>query len=129
MRVGQRVGPFDIEKELGSGAMGSVYLARHRDTRKLVAIKVMLAGSGGNKTALARFQREAAVLKQLHHPNIVRFYAAGDFDGAPFYAMEYIRGEPLDHMLQRGGRLTWEKVVELGKQICAALKHAHDQGI
>jgi eukaryotic-like serine/threonine-protein kinase len=129
MQVGQRVGPFDIEKQLGSGAMGSVYRARYRKTGDRVAIKVMLAGLGGNETALARFQREASVLKQLHHPNIVRFYAAGDFEGAPFYAMEYIQGEPLDRLLERGGRLTWEKVVELGKQVCAALKHAHDQGI
>jgi eukaryotic-like serine/threonine-protein kinase len=129
MQVGQRVGPFDIEKQLGSGAMGSVYRARYRKTGDRVAIKVMLAGLGGNEGALARFHREASVLKQLHHPNIVRFYAAGDFEGAPFYAMEYIQGEPLDRMLERGGRLTWEKVVELGKQICAALKHAHDKGI
>ena len=129
MKIGQRVGPFDIDKELGSGAMGTVYRAKYRKTGQYVAIKVMLAGAGGNKTALARFEREASVLKQFHHPNIVRFYAAGDYDGAPFYAMEYIQGEPLDRMLQRGGRLTWEKVVEIGKQVCAALKHAHDQGV
>src|ERR1700756_4334874 len=126
MQVGQRVGPFDIEKELGSGAMGTVYRATYRKTGQRVAIKVMMAGMGGNATALARFQREAAVLKQLRHPNIVRYYATGDFEGAPFYAMEYIEGEPLDNMLERVGRLPWEQVVEIGKQVCAALRHAHD---
>jgi serine/threonine-protein kinase len=129
MRVGQRVGPFEIDRELGSGAMGSVYRALHAQTGKHVAIKIIAPGLGANETALARFEREAAVLKQLHHPNIVRLYATGRFQGTPFYAMEYIEGESLDRAMQRRGRLTWEEVVELGKQICAALQHAHEQGI
>src|SRR5207244_7036811 len=65
----------------------------------------------------------------LNHKNIVRFYIASQFQGTPYYAMEYVEGEPLDAALQRRGRLTWEEVVDLGKQICAALQHAHDQGI
>jgi serine/threonine-protein kinase len=129
MLVGQRVGPFDIEKQLGSGAMGSVYRARYRKTGQRVAVKVMAPGLGANETALKRFEREAEVLKQLHHRNIVRFYAASQFQGAPYYAMEYIEGESLDHVLARRERLTWEEVVELGKQIGAALQHAHEQGI
>src|SRR5438132_12136996 len=129
MRVGQRVGPFEVEKQLGGGAMGSVYRARYCKTGQKVALKVMLAGLGGNETALARFEREAKVLKQLSHRNIVRFYIASQHQGTPYYAMEYVEGEPLDAALQRKGRLTWEKIVDLGKQVCAALQHAHDQGI
>jgi serine/threonine-protein kinase len=129
MLVGQRVGPFDVEKQLGSGAMGAVYQARYRKTGQRVALKVMAPGMGGNETALARFEREAEVLKQLNHPNIVRFYIASQFQGAPYYAMEYIEGESLDHILQRRERLTWEEVVELGRQICSALQHAHHHGI
>jgi serine/threonine protein kinase len=129
MLVGQRVGPFDVEKQLGSGAMGAVYRARYRKTGQRVALKVMAPGLGDNGTALARFEREAEVLKQLNHPNIVRFYVASQFQGSPYYAMEYIEGESLDHVLQRRGRLTWEEVVELGRQICSALQHAHHQGI
>jgi predicted Ser/Thr protein kinase len=129
MLVGQRVGPFEIEKQLGSGAMGSVYRARYVKTGQKVALKLMAPGLGGNETALARFEREGEVLKQLNHPNVVRFYVASQFQGTPYYAMEYIEGESLDQVLERRGRLTWEEVVELGKQICAALQHAHEQGI
>jgi predicted Ser/Thr protein kinase len=129
MLLGQRMGPFEVEKQLGSGAMGAVYLARYSKTGQRVALKVMVPGLGGNETALARFEREAQVLKQLNHPNIVRFYVASQFQGTRYYAMEYIEGESLDHVLQRRSRLAWEEVVELGRQMCAALQHAHHQGI
>jgi serine/threonine-protein kinase len=129
MQAGERVGPFDIEKRIGSGAMGAVYRARYRKTGQHVAIKVMASGLDGNATALARFEREAEVLKQLNHRNIVRFFVASQYQGSPYYAMEFIEGEPLDRILHRRGRVTWEEVVEVGKQICAALQHAHDQGI
>src|SRR5439155_14271796 len=128
MLVGQRVGPFEIEKQLGSGAMGTVYRARYKSGQR-VALKVMALGLGDNETALARFEREAKVLKQLSHPNIVRFYIGSRFQGAPFYAMEYVEGESLDQALKRRGRLTWEEVSDLGRQICAALQHAHEHGI
>jgi serine/threonine-protein kinase len=129
MQVGEQVGPFDIEKEIGGGAMGSVYQARYRKTGQRVAIKVIAPGLLANETARARFERETNVLKQLNHPNIVRFYAAGRAQGTPYYAMEYIEGEGLGDVLQRRGRFTWEEVVELGKQVCGALQHAHQQGI
>ena len=128
MLVGQKVGPFQIEKEVGSGAMGQVYLARYIKNGQKVAIKIMAPGTTSSN-AQARFQREAEVLKQLNHPNIVRFYAASEYHGAPYYAMEFIEGESLDHLLGRRGQLPWEEVVEIGKQVCSALQHAHEQGI
>ena len=128
MLVGQKIGPFQIEKELGSGAMGQVYLARYVKTGQKVAVKVMAPGVRSS-AAQARFQREAEVLKQLTHPNIVRFYVASEYQGSPYYAMEYIEGEALDDLLNRRGRLPWDEVVELGKQICSALQHAHERGI
>ncbi len=129
MLVGQKIGPFAIDKELGSGAMGTVYRAKHVDTGQRVAIKVMSPGVGSSDTALARFKREAAILKQLIHPNIVRLVASGKFGGNPFYAMEYVEGESLDHVIARRGRLTWEEVIALGTQLCEALQHAHHTGI
>lgn len=129
MLVGQQIGPFAIEKELGSGAMGTVYRARHMEKGARVAIKIMAPGLGTSANAQARFKREADILKQLKHPNIVRLYASGHIKKTPFYAMEYIEGESLDHLLMRRGRMTWEEVVTLGQQLCAGLQHAHQAGI
>jgi eukaryotic-like serine/threonine-protein kinase len=129
MLVGQHIGPFAVEKELGAGAMGAVYLARLAETGQRVAIKVVAAGLDSNPTIMARFKRETAILKQLKHPNIVRLVATGKFQGTPYYAMEFIDGESLDRVIARRGRLTWEEVVEFGQQLCAALQHAHENGI
>lgn len=128
MLVGQKIGPFMIEKEVGAGAMGQVFRARYIKTGQRVALKVMAPGTTSS-TALARFHREAEVLKQLSHPNIVRFYVASEYQGRPYYAMEYIQGESLDQLLERRGKLPWNQVVELGKQVCSALAHAHEKGI
>jgi serine/threonine-protein kinase len=129
MLVGQQIGPFAVEKELGAGAMGAVYCARHAETGQRVAIKVVAPGLAGNATIMARFKREAAILKQLNHRHIVRLVATGKFRGTPFYAMEYVDGESLDRVMARRGRLTWEEVVEFGQQLCSALQHAHEHGI
>jgi serine/threonine-protein kinase len=129
MILDKKFGPFEIEKELGSGAMGAVYLALYTKTNRQVAIKIIAPGLGSNETALARFEREGAILKQLKHPNIVRLLATGRHHGTPFYAMEYIEGESLDKVMARRGRITWEEVVTIGQQLCSALQHAHEQGI
>ena len=97
MHVGQAIGPFIIEKELGSGAMGTVYRARLQEDGKpdrVVALKVIAFGLSGNEQALARFEREYKILKQLKHPNIVRLFANGRYKGTPFFAMEYVDGSP-----------------------------------
>jgi predicted Ser/Thr protein kinase len=132
MLVGQRIGPFEIEKELGSGAMGMVYRAKfHRDDGRVVpvALKVVALNLLGNEGAMARFEREASILKQLRHPHIVKLIATGRWRGTPFIAMEYIDGEPLDRVLARRGRLSWEEVVSYGRQLCDALQYAHEKGI
>ena len=110
MLIGQQIGPFFIERELGSGAMGSVYLARfdRKGTVIPAALKVISLGLLGNDSAMARFTREAAILKQLRHPHIVRLYATGRYRQTPFIAMEFVDGEALDRVLSRRGRLGWE---------------------
>jgi eukaryotic-like serine/threonine-protein kinase len=129
MLVGQKIGPFAVDKEIGAGAMGTVYKARYTKTGQEVAIKIISAGLDTHSTTLARFEREAAILKTLDHPNIVRLFATGRYRATPFYVMEYIQGETLEHLLERRGRFTWEEVVTLGQQISAALQHAHNVGV
>jgi serine/threonine-protein kinase len=130
MLVGQQLGPFLVEKEIGSGAMGAVYRGKFVKDGRVVAIKVMAPGFGAtNASAAARFEREADILKQLSHPNIVRLFGVGKHKSTRYLAMEYIVGESLDKVMARRGRISWEEVVEVGKQLCAALQHAHDAGV
>lgn len=134
MLVGQKLGPFLIEKELGSGAMGTVYRATfdHEGKKSTVALKIVALGLLGNKSAMDRFHREASILKQLKHPHIVRLIATPNPNKpskTPFIAMEYIEGESLDHVMARRGKLGWEEVADYAKQLCSALQYAHEKGI
>src|SRR5580692_9723388 len=133
MLVGQTIGSganrFDIELELGSGAMGAVYRAQWNQNGKIrrVALKVVSLGLLGNTGAMARFEREANILKQLRHPHIVKLLATGAWRKTPFIAMEFIDGEPLDQVLARRGRMSWEEVVALCKHLADALQYAHEK--
>jgi eukaryotic-like serine/threonine-protein kinase len=132
MLVGKTVGPFAIDRELGTGAMGAVYRARYLKTGQLVAFKIMAPGLDlTNPNAAARFEREIKILRQFNHPNIVRMFGAGTSksQGIRYLAMEYVEGESLDHVMSRRGRMSWEEVIALGQQLCAALQHAHEQGV
>src|SRR5687768_1464057 len=130
MLVGQQFGPFLIDKELGAGAMGAVYRGKYIKTGQVVAIKVVAPGYGAtNASAAGRFDREVEILKQLKHPNIVRLFGVGKTAGTRYFAMEYVEGESLDKVMARRDRMSWEEVVDLGTQLCAALQHAHEAGI
>jgi serine/threonine-protein kinase len=135
MLIGTTIGSgdyrFEIESELGSGAMGTVYRARFHEKGAVhdVALKVVALGLLGNESAMARFTRESSILKQLRHPHIVKLRATGQYRKTPFIAMEFIDGEALDRVLARRGRLSWEEVAAFGKQLCEALQYAHEKGI
>src|SRR5262245_11960299 len=141
MLVGKEIGPFYVERELGSGAMGTVFRAVHRGSGQRVALKMISDVLLGNETAVKRFEREAHILKQLKHANIVRLIGTGRYKKTPFFIMEYVEGESLDVILERrsslareslrerDGRFACEEVVPLGQQLCEALQHAHSRGI
>jgi eukaryotic-like serine/threonine-protein kinase len=129
MLIGKELGPYVVEKELGSGAMGTVFRAKHKKTGQRVAFKLMSLALGTNDNAKKRFKREVDIIKQLDHPNIVKYINSGHYHKSPFILMEFIEGESLDHILHRRGRLPWEEVANLGIDLCAALQHAHDRGI
>jgi len=131
--IGTRLGSWIIDKELGRGGMGRVYLA-HRaedsaDGPDQSALKVLAPELAVESGFLARFQREIDILRQLDHPNIVRFRESGQQDGHYYFVMEYVPGSSFETLLNQERRLLWPEVLDLAWQIAPALKHAHDRGI
>jgi serine/threonine-protein kinase len=126
--IGEKLGSFRIEAILGTGAMGVVYRATS-EAGKPAAVKVISGEIAKQGKAYERFRREAEILQQFRHPNIVRFLALGRFKGTSYFAMEYVAGETLEQALTRRGALPWREVVDLGIQICDALHYAHEHGV
>jgi serine/threonine protein kinase len=129
--IGKQLGKWLIDRELGRGGMGRVYLAHEEGPPpgQPAAIKVLSAELAQEVGFLERFQREIDVLRQLKHPHIVRLFDSGYQDGHYYYAMEYLPGQNFDDLVLARGRLPWREVLEIALQICPALKHAHDHGI
>ncbi len=115
--VGDRVGRYTIERIVGSGGGGTVYAARQNEPNRLVALKVMRAGIT-SESAVARFRREADILARLRHPNIAHVYEAGMHGVLPFFAMEFVDGEPLG-----------QTDVATVRIICDAVHHGHVKGV
>jgi len=99
--VGQRLGDFEIVRELGRGGMGVVYEAVQTSLNRRVALKVLGSSIGLTARAVDRFHREAEAAAKLHHTNIVPVYATGEDDGTHFYAMELILGPSLDKIIKQ----------------------------
>lgn len=126
---GERIGPYLIDTQIGSGGMGTVYRARHIDTGELVALKVLPPALARQEGFVQRFQREVEALRQLQNPYIVRFLDCGSERDTYYLAMEYVMGENLAQRLARERRLPWQEAVQIGLQLCTALKAAHDAGV
>ena len=123
------IGPFQLEKQIGAGGMGNVYLATFTKTGQKVALKVLAPDNTGNAGIAKRFEREIDILKRLRHPHIVRYLAAGTYKSQRFFAMELMPRGSLEKLLKEKGRLSWEQTIEYGIQICQALEHAHNNGV
>ncbi|SIO65647.1 serine/threonine protein kinase [Singulisphaera sp. GP187] len=127
--IGEKLGSFRIEAILGTGAMGVVYRAISETTGKPAAVKVISGELTQKSKSYERFRREAEILKQFSHPNIVRFLAVGRYQGTSYFAMEYVAGETLEQMLRRDGPRPWREITELAIQTCEALHYAHEHGV
>ncbi|MDJ0838783.1 MAG: serine/threonine-protein kinase [Acidobacteriota bacterium] len=127
--VPDRIGPFLPQKLLGKGGMGVVYLARQLEpVERLVALK-LLRRKGRADGLPERFQREYRMLALMAHPHIAQIFQAGtSADGRPYFAMEYIDGEPITVFCNRR-RLSLDRRLDLMRDICAGLQHAHQKGI
>jgi serine/threonine protein kinase len=120
------VGEYKILEQLGKGQMGGVYKAVH-NFGQLVALKILPASKAKHAHVLGRFQREARLLTQLDHPNVVRAYQVGEGAGVHYIVMEYLEGETLDEVLDRRGRLPLPEAVRLVRQVLDGLQHLHER--
>jgi serine/threonine-protein kinase len=120
--------PFELLDKIGEGGMGIVYRARYVVNDRQVAVK-LLPTDVTDEVILARFERELEILKNLRHPNIVRCFGGVCENKRRFYAMELVDGGTLDGLLEQYGKLPWQKVVEYGLQMCAALSYSHERGV
>ncbi|MBX3407768.1 MAG: protein kinase [Phycisphaeraceae bacterium] len=122
------IGPYKIERQLGRGGMGEVYLACDTRLDRQVAIKALPAHLAQDADRLARFQREAKVLASLNHPGIGAIYGLEEADGHQYLILEYVEGETLADRLANGP-IPLEDSLSLAKQIAEALEVAHEKGV
>ena len=122
-------GQYDIERELGRGGMGVVYLAHDVKLDREVAIKVLPPLLAGSADVRERFLREARTAARLSHPNIVAIHRADEIDSRVFFVMGYIAGESLGDRLRRSGPLEPGAAVPLIREVALALAYAHERGI
>jgi tetratricopeptide (TPR) repeat protein len=124
----ERIGGYDLLGELGRGGMGIVYKARQVSLKRLVALKMILAGPYAGPEQLARFRAEAEVLAQLQHPNVVQVYEVGEHEGRPFFSMEFVDGGGLDKKL-RGNPLPPREAAALVVTLARAVHAVHRRGL
>jgi serine/threonine-protein kinase len=123
------LGRYRIEAALGEGAMAKVYRAHDPDIGRTVAIKVLKPEFASDQDVGARFLREARAAGALNHPNIATIYDIGETQGVPYIAMELVDGLPLDELLGAHGRMAYERVLAIGRQLASALAYAHANGV
>jgi len=131
--TGRVLGTCTLEKLIGKGGMGVVYLAQQVRPVRHVAIKILLparlTSSEVYKQFLARFQREANLIAQLEHVNIMPIYEYGEQDGLTFLVMPYLTGGSLRDLLKRRGALTLPETINYFEQAASALDYAHAHNV
>ncbi len=123
-----RIGPYTLAEKIGQGGMGEVYRATDTNLKRDVAIKLLPEAFTRDPERLARFQREAEVLAQLHHPNIASIFGIEEAGGVRALVMELVEGPTLAERLAHG-RLSIDEALEIARQIAVALGEAHAKGI
>src|SRR6185436_317848 len=116
---------YRIERLLGRGGMGAVYLAHELALDRDVAIKVLPPEHAGASQLRERFRREARTAARLNHPNIVPLYTFGEVDGLMYFVMGYVAGESLASRLRRAGPMASDEACTLLAEIADALSYAH----
>jgi serine/threonine-protein kinase len=122
-------GRYKVLKKLGSGGMATVYLAEDQELGRRVAIKILNAKHASDEQFVERFRREASSAAGLSHPNIVQIYDRGKAEGTYYIAMEVIEGLSLKELIIKHGPSPIPVAVNYGRQILAALRFAHRNGV
>jgi serine/threonine protein kinase/predicted Zn-dependent protease len=123
-----QVANYEILGVLGRGAVGVVYKARQLGLNRLVALKMLLAGSHAGQRELARFRVEAEAVARLHHPNIVQVYEVGEHNGLPFFSLEFVEGGSL-HQKMGGKPLPPYDAAQIMQALAGAMHYAHERNI
>ncbi len=128
MKEGQRIGQYEVGREIGRGGMGVVYMATDTRLGRTVAIKTLPADLVNDPERLARLDREARALASVSHPNVGAIYGVEELEGRKHLVLEYVEGETLAERLDRGA-LPVDEAVEVCAQIAAGLEAAHAAGV
>src|SRR5262245_47449102 len=128
LKVGARLGPYEVTAPLGAGGMGEVYRARDSRLGRDVAIKVLPQHLSESAEARARFEREACLVSALNHPHICVLHDLGREGGTDYLVMELVEGQSLAERIARGP-LPLGEVLRLGAEIAGALDRAHRAGV
>lgn len=125
----KRLGKYRIERRLGVGGMGTVYLAVDTDLNRTVALKVLAKERAQNPTLVRRFKSEGQAAALMKHENIVSVFESGQIDGYLYLALEFIEGADVLELIRRYGQIPVKRSIEIVRQTAAALQHACEKGI
>ncbi|HEY9789067.1 MAG TPA: serine/threonine-protein kinase [Candidatus Obscuribacterales bacterium] len=120
---------YEVLEFAGSGGMCDVYMARHIQLNKTIALKLLQKRRLSDEKSMERFRREAVFISNLEHPNIVKVFGFGLWERQLYLAMEYVQGISLQQLLKTETRLSRTRALAIFDQILQALQHAHDRGI
>ena len=127
--TGKTLGDFQVERLLGRGGMGEVYLARQISLNRPIALKVLRPDLLTRQTYLNRFEAEATAVAKLNHPNIVHVYTLGSVDGVRFIAMEYVQGTTLKDYIRKKGAFDYPLAYSVMRQAGLAVGAAGEIGL
>jgi serine/threonine protein kinase len=125
----KKIGKYELQKKIGAGGMGAVFLAVDPALKRQCALKVLPPDKAKNPTLVKRFKAEAQAAATLRHENIVNIYEADDADGYSYIALEYVDGTDVAKLVEQRGPIPLKRSIEMIRQVARALEHAALQGI
>ena len=124
----RRFGNYELLEEIGCGGMGVVYRAKQLDLKRIVALKMILAGRFASREEVGRFRRGAAAAAHLQHPNIAQIHEVGEQEGLHYFTMDYVEGSSLAELVGEQGPLPPKQAARYIKKTAEAMHYAHQRG-